>query len=83
MKNADGLWGEFMKKTFDNGVSYYVSGTTHVNIHFPEGDIVCKWCPFCRCESELGRYWCRLTNDMLYSVNTHIGDNCPIKFGDD
>ena len=38
------------------------------------------YCPFCRAEKELGRYWCRLTNDMLYCPEMKgLPECCPLK----
>lgn len=67
-------------KDFKNGVKWYATGTAEINVHFPEGDICCKWCPFCRSESDLGRFWCRLTHNMIYNPYVDISENCPIKF---
>ena len=67
-------------KKFESGVKWYTTGQAVVDIYFPEDDICCKWCPFCRSESDLGRFWCRLNNKMIYNPFTGIGDNCPIDF---
>ena len=67
-------------KRFDSGVSWYSKGKATINISFPEGDTCCKWCPYCRSESDLGRFWCRLTNEMLFGVEYTLGNKCPIEF---
>lgn len=68
-----------MAKNFENGVSFYTTGTAKINVHFPENDVRCKWCPFCRAEENPGRYWCRLTNDMIYNPNyAGLPEFCPI-----
>ncbi len=67
-------------RTFKNGVSWYTSGIAKVKINFPEDDICCKWCPFCRSENDLERFWCRLTNRMIYNPYIGLSDDCPIEF---
>ncbi len=67
-------------KEFKNGVSYYTSGKAIIQINFPEDAVACCWCPFCRAESELGRYWCRLTNSMIYNPFSGLAQGCPIQF---
>lgn len=69
-----------MKGEFETGVSYYTFGTAHIKISFPETQICCRWCPFCRSEESLKRYWCRLTNEMLYNPYAGLGEDCPVKF---
>lgn len=69
-----------VSKEFPQGVRFYTSGTARVRIHFPEQSVRCQYCPFCRSEKELERYWCRLTNEMLYDPFNLIGGDCPIDF---
>lgn len=69
-----------MPKNFDKGVSYYTHGTANIDIYFPENDVRCIWCPFCRAESDLRRFWCRLTNHMVYNPDcAGLPEFCPIK----
>lgn len=69
-----------MKQTakYDNGIPWYTVGVAHVAISFPTDDVKCGYCPHCRDDS-MGRFWCRLTNSLVYSLET-IADNCPIEF---
>ncbi len=68
-------------KDFEKGVSFYTHAVARISVHFPEKQIKCKWCPFCRAEQALERYWCRLTNDMLYNPESYeLGKNCPLIF---
>ena len=68
-----------MPKSFDKGVSYYTHGTATIDIYFPENDVRCAWCPFCRAESDLGRFWCRLTNHMVYNPDyPNLPEFCPV-----
>lgn len=64
---------------FDKGVEFYTTLKAEIFIHFPEKDVTCQWCPYCRAERDLGRFWCRLTNEMIYNPYIGIGDNCPLK----
>lgn len=68
---------------FDNGVKYYTIGVAHVPVHFPENEVKCKYCAFCRAETELSRYWCRLVNRMVYSPNMPgLPEFCPIELNE-
>lgn len=69
-----------MKQEFESGVRYYTTGIAQVKINFPEGEVCCRWCPFCRSEESLKRYWCRLTNEMIYNPYAGIGECCPVEF---
>lgn len=64
---------------FKNGVKYYTSGVATIRINFPEDSVACCWCPFCRSESDLGRYWCRLNNTMIYNPYSGVSDSCPVE----
>lgn len=69
-----------ISRSFPNGIQHYTKGTAYVKISFPETQLICRWCPFCRAEKELERFWCRLTNEMIYDPFYTIGLNCPIVF---
>ncbi|MDD6988740.1 hypothetical protein [Ruminococcus sp.] len=68
------------KDTFTNGVRFYSTGKAEITVGFPEDDICCHWCKFCRAESDLNRFWCRLTNDMIYNPFVGLADTCPLQF---
>lgn len=71
-------------KEFESGVRFYTKGRAEITVNFPEKEVKCKWCPFCRAEQTLGRYWCRLTNKMLYNPESYeLGQDCPLIFGSD
>ena len=66
---------------FDKGIAYYTEGEAKIKIYFPEDVVCCHYCPHCRCEQELKRYWCRLTNEMIYDpFSPYRGKKCPIEF---
>lgn len=63
-----------------NCVTFYKSGTAHVTIHFPNGETVCRWCPYARYEENLHRHLCLFTREYLpFPMNTR-GYHCPIQF---
>ena len=77
--------GNFRRKVFDmkqfeNGVLHFTEGKAVIPVFFPETEILCHWCRFCRAENDLKRFWCRLTNEMIYNPYSGIGSKCPIKF---
>ena len=65
---------------FDNGVSFYTKGIIRLSVNFPENEVKCQYCKFCRPEGELKRFWCRLTNEMIINPYYGIGKECPIIF---
>lgn len=69
-----------MSQEFPNGVSYFTDGEISLTVHFPEDKVKCHYCPFCRSENDLNRYWCRLTNKMIYNPYTlGLPDGCRYK----
>lgn len=68
-----------MGKRFDNGVSYYTTLTANIKVNFPEDEVKCQYCPFCRTETELGRWWCRLNNQMIINPFAGVAYGCPLK----
>ena len=72
--------GEVWMREFETGVSWYQKGTAEIEVSFPEGEARCQWCPFCRSEDGMKRFWCRLTNEMIYNpFSNERGRKCPIK----
>ena len=70
-----------MAEEFKSGVQWFTKGTATIPIFFPEDKVRCQYCPFCRAESDLKRYWCRLTNQMIYNPYVpELPDNCPVYF---
>lgn len=70
-----------INEVFPGGISYYTEGIAYIPVYFPEDKVKCQYCPFCRSEKELERWWCRLNNEMLYDPFSGIGDKCPMVFG--
>lgn len=69
-------------KSFDNGVGWYAHG--YYPVSFPEGDICCGWCRFCKVEyleDRQKRLRCALKNEIIHSnACTSIADFCPLEF---
>ena len=67
-------------KQFESGIGYYTKMRADSMVAFPEDCVCCRYCAFGRAEKELGRYWCRLTNDMLYCPEMKgLPEGCPLK----
>lgn len=65
---------------FDNGVKYYTAAKVNQMVFFPEKEVKCQYCQFCRAEKDLNRYWCRLTNRMI--INPFYDERpkgCPLE----
>ena len=69
-----------MANEFPRGVSYFTEGVISLEIHFPESSVKCQHCPFCRSESDLNRFWCRLTSEMIYNpFAPELPEFCPVE----
>ena len=63
---------------FESGIQWFTKGT--VKVYFPEDKIKCQYCQFCRAESELKRFWCRLAGQMIYNpFCAERPEYCPIE----
>lgn len=60
------------------GVTEFTKGQAVITVYFPKNETDCHWCRFCRSEGELKRFWCRLTNEMIYNPYGGRGAKCPI-----
>ena len=68
-------------KQFEDGIRYYTKASAQVDVKFPEAEVRCHFCPYCRSEEALDRYWCRLTNEMIYNpFSLYRGEKCPLIF---
>lgn len=69
---------------FKNGVSWYAIGTTMVKVGFPEGQMSCRWCEFCKPETAFDRARCQLTWHMVYDPNASgLPEFCPLEIQND
>ena len=64
---------------FDKGILWYTTAIANIAVAFPEDDIKCRWCRFLRADEANNRHFCRLTDDVLYSIEI-IADSCPLVF---
>lgn len=69
-----------MASDFPQGVTYFTNGEIRLVVHFPENKVMCRYCPFCRSEGDLGRFWCRLNNNMIYNPNVpELPEHCLVE----
>lgn len=68
-----------MAKQFENGVLWFTKAQLAFDVYFPENEVKCQYCPFCRSDIDLKRYFCRITGKMLYNpFAAELPDGCPI-----
>lgn len=61
-----------------NGVDYYLKAEIVTNIAFPEGKVKCQYCKYCRAESDLKRFWCRIEDRLIYNPFAEgLPEFCP------
>lgn len=69
-----------MPKKFEDGIPYFTMAEAKIEVGFPKEYVSCQYCPFCRSESDLKRYWCRLNNMMLYEpFMLGLPEGCPLE----
>lgn len=51
---------------FKNGVRWYQMAHAEIKMGFPEGQVCCRWCDFCKPETALDRYRCMISWRMIY-----------------
>ena len=67
-------------KARETCVSFYKTGVAVVAVHFPNGDAVCRWCPYVRYDESLRWHRCLFTNEYLPFPMESRGNECPIAF---
>lgn len=63
-----------------NCVKFYKTGTAHIKVHFPNGETICRWCPYIRYDESLRRHRCLFTGEYLLFPMDTMGDKCPVQF---
>ena len=68
-------------------VLYYTKATVNMPINFPENEINCSVCPFCRYDKELKIAWCDILGKfrciMKEAEAAHYKfADCPLEFED-
>lgn len=63
-----------------NCVIFYKTGAANIKVHFPNGETVCRWCPYVRYDESLRRHRCLFTDEYLLSPMETLGNRCPIVF---
>ncbi len=66
----------------NGSVQYYTKGKYETIVNFPEKDVACRHCPYCRYRITNGSriYICSLTYETLISPGRSIGALCQLKF---
>ena len=73
-----------MPRKFEDGIAFYTEAVVNKSVFFPEKEVRCQYCEFCRAEKDLERFWCRLTNDMIYNpYSAVLPTSCPLVFAED
>ena len=52
-------------------------------LYFPEYEKVCYYCNYLRPDRIDGRYYCLITNELMFKVKEKIGQECPIDWSID
>lgn len=65
-------------RAMKNGVSYYTKGIARIEVGFPEDNVCCHWCPWCKAEWGMNRSKCRLTDEIIYDTEAR-GQFCPVE----
>lgn len=70
-------------KRFEGGVLYYTLAKGEITVHFPEDKTVCQCCQYIQSESNLKRWKCLITGELLLYPFDAIGNQCPLKLVED
>lgn len=65
-----------MAGRFEKGVKWYTHGL--IPVHFPENEVMCRYCPALRSDQGGARYKCTVTGEILYNIDL-IGAHCPLE----
>ena len=61
-----------------NGCTKYITTELTIEVGFPEDQVICDLCDFCRSENAGTRFRCILTAEILAFHNKGIGRRCPL-----
>lgn len=63
-----------------NGFGKYITKTLVRQVYFPEGEEICRLCPFCVADpSNHKREICTITGEILPFAELKIDEDCPLK----
>lgn len=63
-----------------NGFGKYIAKTLVRQVYFPEGEEICRLCPFCVADpSNHKREVCSITGEILPFAELKIDEDCPLK----
>ena len=66
-----------------NGCTVYTTASYVYTASFPEGNVCCDLCDFCRSENAGTRFRCSATGEILPYHNKSTGLRCPLNFNDE
>lgn len=66
-----------------NGCTVYTTATLVYTASFPNGNVCCDLCDFCRSENAGTRFRCSLTGEILPFHNKDTGLRCPLDFNNE
>lgn len=66
----------------NDGIRYYTKATIVYQFCFPEDKTTCDGCRYCTTDN-VGRFRCKITDEILLHIKTERGHNCPVCFFDD
>jgi DNA-binding XRE family transcriptional regulator len=59
----------------------YEKGVATVPVFFPDGNVCCKYCRFCKCDERYRRFSCTLTAPEAWVLDIGARQEfCPLKF---
>ena len=64
---------------YPDGIKAYEKAVLNVIVHFPKGDVKCKYCRFCMYDRNSSSYICAVTRETLYAVDKGVGYACPLE----
>lgn len=66
---------------FGTGIRWYTEGIARFAVYFPEGECVCRVCPYCYSRPEFGNFKCGLMDVYIAKVDLNTRHPiCPIEF---
>jgi len=66
-----------MARRYENGVLWYSHGRAEIEVHFPEDEVACHYCPFLT-QDIVRREICCITREIIPDSDYMIGGKCPL-----
>lgn len=67
------------------GVGFYIKGKIITEVNFPDGDVCCAYCFYCRSKTVNNhtRVICTRSYEELHNINSGIGEDCELHFSEE